>query len=108
ETREIANRRPLTTDPYLLFVGKLNEMKGADLLPQILRKSGVKLPLVVAGDGELRAKLADFQGISVRGWLPNAETLGLMAGADALLFPSRWAEPLARTLLEAQALGVPT
>jgi glycosyltransferase involved in cell wall biosynthesis len=34
--------------------------------------------------------------------------MGLMAGARALLFPSRWAEPLARTLLEAQALGVPT
>jgi len=97
-----------TYKPYLLFVGKLNTLKGADLLPEILRRSRVQLPLVVAGDGELRQKLTDFQSILVRGWLPNAETLGLLAGAQALLFPSRWAEPLARTLLEAQALGVPT
>jgi glycosyltransferase involved in cell wall biosynthesis len=31
-----------------------------------------------------------------------------MGRATALLFPSRWAEPLARTLLEAQAVGAPT
>ena len=31
-----------------------------------------------------------------------------MRRATALLFPSRWAEPLARTLLEAQVLGTPT
>jgi glycosyltransferase involved in cell wall biosynthesis len=52
--------------------------------------------------------LAEIKGIDVRGWLPNRETLGLMARATALVFPSRWAEPLARTLLEAQALGTPT
>lgn len=94
--------------PYLMFVGKLNVLKGADLLPQILEKSGVEIPLVVAGDGELREKLNACNQIEIRGWISNTETLDLLARAKALLFPSCWAEPLSRTLLEAQALGVPT
>lgn len=99
---------PISQAPYLMFIGKLNSLKGAELLPEILEKSGVDIPLVVAGDGVLRADLAQCKGIEMRGWISNAETLGLLARAQALLFPSRWAEPLARTLLEAQALGVPT
>lgn len=98
----------MPTAHYLMFIGKLNMLKGADLLPEIMRKSGTDIPLVVAGEGELSGKLANFQGIDMRGWISNAETLSLLARAQALLFPSRWAEPLARTLLEAQALGVPT
>lgn len=99
---------PRDEPPYLAFVGKLNRFKGADMLPEILEKSGGDIPLVVAGDGELRADLERVRGIKLRGWLPNAETLALLARARALVFPSRWAEPFSRTLLEAQALGVPT
>ena len=93
---------------YAMYVGKLNVFKGADALPEILEKSGVALPLVVAGDGELKNVLAQCKQIELRGWLANPETLALLARAEILLFPSRWAEPLARTILEAQALGVPT
>lgn len=92
---------------YLVFIGKLNALKGADLLPQILKESGVNLPLVVVGAGELEGVLAKTPGIELRGWLSNRETLQILAKAKALIFPSRWAEPLARTLLEAQALGIP-
>lgn len=94
--------------PYAMFIGKLNTQKGADLLPEIVQKSGLEIPLVVAGEGELKADLARRNGIVMCGWVSNGVTLALLAGAQALLFPSRWAEPLARTLLEAQALGVPT
>lgn len=100
-------RRTADEKPYLIFIGKLNPFKGADWLPEILKQSGVDLPLVVAGDGELKDALARCKQIELRGWLSNAETLALLARAQVLLFPSRWAEPLARTLLEAQALGVP-
>lgn len=110
ETTRAANQssNELTRQPYLLFIGKLNVFKGADILPEIMEKSGVGLPLVVAGDGELKDMLARAEGFEMRGWISNTESLQLLAGAEALLFPSRWAEPLARTTLEAQALGVPT
>lgn len=110
ETQRLADQPPMinSQQPYLAFIGKLNVLKGADWLPEILERSGVALPLIVAGDGELKQELARYKQIEIRGWISNAETLSLLARARALLFPARWAEPLARTLLEAQALGVPT
>jgi glycogen(starch) synthase len=94
--------------PYLVFIGKLNELKGADLLPEIVRKANVHLKLIVVGDGPLAVTLAREPNFEVRGWLSNEDALCLLARSRALLFPSRWAEPLARVLLEAQALGTPT
>jgi glycosyltransferase involved in cell wall biosynthesis len=93
---------------YLVFIGKLNRAKGADLLPEILEQSQMGIPMVIAGDGNFSEKLAQQPQIEVLGWIPHAETLAWLSEAQALVFPSRWAEPLSRTLLEAQALGVPT
>jgi glycosyltransferase involved in cell wall biosynthesis len=86
----------------------LNTLKGADLLPEILHRAQVNLKLLVVGSGELEPALTREPGMELRGWLSNSAALQLLSGARVLLFPSRWAEPLARTLLEAQALGVPT
>jgi glycogen synthase len=108
ETRRLASNYPIRTTQYLLFIGKLNPLKGADLLPEILRRARVNLKLIVVGDGALRSALAREPNVEVRGWLPNQEALALLARARALLFPSRWADPLARVLLEAQALCTPT
>lgn len=109
ETQRLAARENVPTDvPYLLFIGKLNSLKGTDLLPEILRRARVQMKLIVVGDGALTTTLASEPNIKLRGWLPNQEALQLLAHARALLFPARWAEPLARTLLEAQALGTPT
>lgn len=98
----------IPNSPYLLFVGKLNELKGADWLPEIMRRARVNWKLIVVGDGPVAPKLAGEPNMELRGWLSNQEALSLVARAEALLFPSRWAEPLSRALLEAQALGTPT
>ena len=67
---------------------------------------------MVAGDGPLSSEVraecarrdvcADFLGER-----PNGEVLELMRRAAVLLFPARWEEPLARTLLEAGSMGLP-
>ena len=116
ETRRLADCGLGATDnapgaadaPYLLFIGKLNALKGADLLPEILHRAGVNLKLIVLGDGELESTLRREPNVEVRGWVSNQEALALLARAEALLFPSRWGEPLARVLIEAQALATPT
>jgi glycogen(starch) synthase len=97
----------IPSSPYLLFIGKLNELKGANWLGEIVRRANVNLKLIVLGDGPLAGTLASVPNIDLRGWVSNEEALNLLAHAHALLFPSRWAEPLARVLLEAQALGTP-
>jgi glycosyltransferase involved in cell wall biosynthesis len=98
--------------PFLLFVGKLEPSKGAQLLPRALQAAGVgtSLPLVVAGSGPLQpwlAEAAQARGLDIRfgAWLDNADVLRLMRAATLLLFPSDWEEPLSRVLLEGCAVG---
>ena len=99
-------------EPYLLYCGKLEVNKGADLLVRVVREAGCRLPLVVVGEGRLRQSLeaeAREAGVDLRvlGWLPREEALGWLRHASALVFPSRGPESLSRVLLEAGALGVP-
>lgn len=113
--------------PYLLFVGKLERNKGAQLLIDIFRAFQSRaasndtqaanhappasaLSLVVAGDGPLRPELErglGQLGVRVRflDWAEHDEVLRLMAGCELLLFPSAWGEPLSRVPLEAGACG---
>jgi glycosyltransferase involved in cell wall biosynthesis len=109
-TRERALPEPATRVPeqFLLFVGKLTKEKGADLLPNILEEARTEFPLVVVGEGPLAPRLARVKQIELVGWVSNDEVLRLLARATALLFPALWSEPLARVLIEAQALGTPT
>jgi glycosyltransferase involved in cell wall biosynthesis len=79
------------------------------LIP-ILEASGVRLPLVVAGSGSLAKKLREaasrFEGdVHFKGWVEADETLRLMSRATAVVFPSRWDEPLSRVLLEGLGAG---
>jgi glycogen synthase len=103
--------RPLA-EPYVLYSGKLEINKGADLLVDVAKAAALTLPLVVVGDGRLRDRVASMardRGIDVRitGWLPRDAALAWVRHATALVFPSRGPESLSRVLLEASALGVP-
>jgi glycosyltransferase involved in cell wall biosynthesis len=106
-----ATSRPLGP-PYALYVGKLAPNKGADLLVPAAQAAGLRMPLVVVGDGPSSqevAAAAATSGLDVRfqGWQPREETLRWTAHATFLVFPSRGPESLSRVLLEAGALGVP-
>jgi glycosyltransferase involved in cell wall biosynthesis len=97
---------------FLLYVGKLEENKGARLLVPAVAAARTGLPLVVLGEGTLAHALkfdAAAAGVELvtRGWADRADVLRAMARAEALVFPSLWDEPLSRVLLEALALGVP-
>jgi glycosyltransferase involved in cell wall biosynthesis len=99
--------------PCVLFVGRLVEAKGVRDAVEAWRRSGVDLPLVVAGTGPLRAELAgragetDGPGIEVPGWVERDRLSGLYRRARALLMPSRWQEPFGIVGLEAMGFGVP-
>jgi len=114
ETRAIAAAEPgfPLPDRFLLFVGKLEENKGARLLVPTVAAAGTGLPLVVLGEGSLAHALkfdAAAAGVSLvlRGWAHREDVLRAMGRATALVFPSLWPEPLSRVLLEALALGTP-
>jgi len=97
---------------FLLFVGKLEENKGARLLVPAVAAARTGLPLVVLGEGSLAHALkfeATAAGVPLvlRGWAEREDVLRALARATALVFPSLWPEPLSRVLLEALALGTP-
>jgi glycogen synthase len=114
EVRAVATPAPSfpLPDRFLLFVGKLEENKGARLLVPAVAASRTGLPLVVLGEGSLSHVLKfDATAASVplvlRGWAHREDVLRAMARATAIVFPSLWPEPLSRVLLEGLALGTP-
>jgi glycogen(starch) synthase len=97
---------------FLLFVGKLEDNKGARLLVPAVAAAKTGLPLVVLGEGSLAHEVkmdATAAGVPLvlRGWAYRDDVLRAMARATVLVFPSLWPEPLSRVLLEALALGTP-
>jgi len=95
---------------FFLYVGKLAEHKGADLLADIALRLGTSAPpILVVGDGPLEASLREQSGNGVRvmGRRSNASVIALMRQAIAVITPARWSEPLSRTHLEALAAGCP-
>ena len=97
-------------DRYLLFVGKLEPNKAPDRLLPILEEARLDVPLVIAGSGSLSAELqekAKSLGHDVRflGWVSEERALQLMQHAAAVLFPSRWQEPLSRVLIDGLGVG---
>ena len=114
EARALAASPPAVPLPerFLLFIGKLEENKGARLLVPAVAAAKTGLPLVILGEGSL-AHDVKFEAASrgvplvMRGWAHRDDVLRSLARASVLVFPSLWPEPLSRVLLEALALGTP-
>jgi L-malate glycosyltransferase len=83
--------------PYALYAGRLSKEKGVLELADAARG----LPLVVAGDGPLRARVPQ-----ARGFVPRAELLRLLDESAVVVCPSR-REGFGMTCLEAMAWGKP-
>jgi glycosyltransferase involved in cell wall biosynthesis len=103
----------------LLFVGRLDRLKGCHLLieslPRVRQTSGRSLRVVVAGDGPDRARCealaarvrsADI-AIEFAGWLDPAGRAAALSKAAVFVMPSVWPEPYGLSGLEAVAAGVP-
>ena len=95
------------TGDYFLYLGRLSPEKGAAWLAERWRPELGRL--VVAGDGPdapiLRA--AAHRSVEWRGGVAPQDVPGLLTQARALLVPSRSYEGASRTLVEANAAGVP-
>jgi glycosyltransferase involved in cell wall biosynthesis len=103
--------RPIA-EPYVLYAGKLATNKGVQYLLPALTSAGIRRPLVVVGDGPLRAAFeaeARARALDVRmlGWRDREEVWAWMRHAELLAFPSYGPESLSRVLIEAAALGTP-
>jgi colanic acid/amylovoran biosynthesis glycosyltransferase len=90
---------PLKKDDALfkiLFVGRLIELKGIALLPQIanqLVENGIKgFKIIVVGDGPMRGQLETAQltvpaTLDIAGFNPVSKVKEIMSAADVLIYP---------------------
>jgi len=102
--------------PRLVCVGRLSEQKGQLLLLDALRKvldGGLRVELVLAGDGELRSvlearirALALQDSVRITGWIGGEQVRAALLAARALVLPS-FAEGLPVVIMEAMALRRP-
>jgi glycosyltransferase involved in cell wall biosynthesis len=98
--------------PVVLFVGRLVEQKGPELLLAALAQVGVPCEARFVGDGPLRPLLEEkARRLGVRatftGWLEGEPLLRAYAEASVVAVPSVWNEPFGLVGLEAMASGKP-
>lgn len=103
----------------LTFVGRMEPLKGGDLLlaalPAVARRLGRRVTLTLAGDGSARAawaaraaSLGDARArAELVGWLAPEQVSELFARSDLLVLPSVWPEPFGLVGIEAGLHGVP-
>ncbi len=98
---------------HILFLGRLNDMKGAPQLGEALsRMRGLpNWRATLAGDGHVeaaRAKAAEYglgERVEIPGWVGPDRVAELIASADILVLPS-FIENLPLSIIEAMASGV--
>ena len=105
-----AERSSAGSGGYALVASRLSVEKGLDTAIAAAARSGV--PLRVAGEGPAAAELGDLARrlgapVELLGRVGREEMSGLLAGAGALLMPSRYHEFAPYAALEAMAAGVP-
>lgn len=89
-----------------VFVGRLDQDKGIDLLAGAARRAGV--PLRIIGNGPLRSLLATrFPEAEQVGWKTQAEIADLTGDARVVVMPTRVRETLGLVALEALTSGLP-
>ncbi|RJQ71881.1 glycosyltransferase family 1 protein [Pseudonocardiaceae bacterium YIM PH 21723] len=111
-----AKRKYVGDRKLLFFFGRLEWEKGVqDLIAALprIRKQHKDAEVVIAGNGSQTEWLMDVarknrvrRAVHFAGYLPDGELPALLAGADAVVLPSRY-EPFGIVALEAAAAGAP-
>lgn len=102
------------SEKYLLYIGRLDiSHKGIDILLESYKAANIALPLVIAGDGidkikvaKLIRKLGLIQKVKSVGWVQGKEKYQLISNCLAVCIPSR-VEGWGIVATEAAAMGKP-
>jgi glycosyltransferase involved in cell wall biosynthesis len=99
-----------TPGSYFVYSGRLADQKGVDVLLEAARTAGVEVK--IAGEGPAESNLRTLASrLSVNaeflGYLESDALAGMVAGARAVVVPSRWHENCPLTVLESMAWGKP-
>lgn len=96
-----------------VFAGRLDKLKGIDLLLQAWKEMGVNAPkLIMCGTGPMESWCKKFVdenqlNVDIKGFVPNEEALGIISESKALILPTQWYEGFPMTIVEAFSVGTP-
>lgn len=106
----VADRRTGAPPPAFLFVGRLVDSKGADVLAAAYRtyrrSAGAAWPLLVSGTGPMAGVLDGAPGVEMLGFVQPSDIPAVFARAGCLVTPSRF-EPWGVVIHEAASAGLP-
>ena len=114
---ELRNFRELTNNYNLLFVGRLEKVKGVEFLIEALSAIIQAVPqttLTIIGDGRDKSDLVNLtrelrleKYIQFRGWVENKDLDTYYQKASIVVVPSIWLEAFGGVILEAMSVGRP-
>ena len=99
-------------EDYYIFVGRVEEIKGLNVLVDAFRSMPNK-KLKIVGRGDLSEYIAarlqkeDIHNIELLGFKPHDEVNALLKHAKALIMCSQWYETFGMVIAEAYSNGVP-
>ncbi len=113
ERFELAPERPWGW--HLVYVGRLVDAKGVDLLVEAMALLPPEATLTIDGSGDdryeaaLRARVSELglDGRVTIGRGPREDLPSVYASGDVTVFPVRWGEPFGLVPLESMAVGRP-
>jgi glycosyltransferase involved in cell wall biosynthesis len=99
----------LEREDFFLFIGRLAEEKGIEVLLEAFKNK--KSHLYLGGDGPLKEKVLaaceENSNLHYLGLLDTDAVRNMMCRCSILIFPSVWYEGMPMTLIEAFAAGTP-
>lgn len=98
-------------EDYYIFIGRLEKIKGIDILLKAWKDLPQKLLICGTGPEENKVKAYikkhHMEQVQLMGQVPHEEVLKLLAGAKALVFPTQWYEGQGIVVPESYAVGTP-
>lgn len=100
-------KKSIKNDLYALYVGRLSQEKGLDVLLRAWKE--ISLPIHIVGDGPMLSLVRNsvINSLVVFGRLPSERVSMKMSEANFLVLPSKWYEGFPMVLVEAFAHGLP-
>ena len=96
-----------------IFAGRLDKLKGIDLLLKAWKEMGEKAPkLIVCGIGPMEEWCKDYVinnelNVELRGYVPNEEIRKMIAESKGMILPTQWYEGFPMSIVEAFSVGTP-
>lgn len=96
-----------------IFVGRLDKLKGIDILLHAWKELGENAPkLVICGTGPMEKWCKDYVeenrlNVEMKGFVTNEEARRLMGRSKALILPTQWYEGFPMSIVEAYSVGTP-